>query len=129
MTRGAQVALMGAAFLAGSGLTRQADRSWQQYDGRQWVAFAPGEKQAYLAGFLAGAGVAQAEAVAGAQADSGRVAAVLDSLDRAGALRFAHAGPVYAARLSDFFWWENHASVRLYLALRHINQGMRQAEQ
>jgi hypothetical protein len=115
--------------LAGSGLTRQADRSWQQYDGRQWAAFAPAEKQAYLAGFLAGAGLAQAEAVAGVQADSGRVAAVLDSLERAGALRFAHAGSVYAARLSDFFWWENHASVRLYLALRHINQGMRQAEQ
>jgi hypothetical protein len=93
------------------------------------VAFAPGEKQAYLAGFLAGVGLEQAEVVAGGQADSGRVGMVLDSLDRAGALQFAHGGSVYAARLSDFFWWENHASVRLYLALRHINQGMRQAEQ
>jgi hypothetical protein len=62
-------------------------------------------------------------------ADSARVAAVLDSLDRAGALHFAHGGSVYAARLSDFYWWENHRTTQLYLALRHINQGMRQAEQ
>jgi hypothetical protein len=62
-------------------------------------------------------------------ADSGRVAAVLDSLDRAGALHFAHGGSVYAARLGVFHWWENHKPERLYLALRDINQRMRQAEQ
>ena len=58
--------------------------------------------------------------------DTGRVAGLLDSLDRAGALRFAQGGAVYAARLSDFYWWENHRSVRLYLALLQVNQRMRQ---
>lgn len=115
--------------MAGGGLARQAERPWREYDGRAWLAFAPGEKQAYLAGFLTGAGLAQAQAVAGGEADSARVGAVLDSLDRAGALQFAHGGNVYAARLSDLYWYENHRSVRLYLALRQLNQGMRQAEQ
>lgn len=69
----------------------------------------------------------QATAQAGAGGtDTGRVAAVLDSLDRAGALRFAQGGAVYGARLSDFYWWENHRSVRLYLALLQVNQRMRQ---
>ncbi len=129
MRPGAVAVLAGTAFLAGSTLTRQAPRPWQRYDGSDWVGFAPGEKQAYLAGFLAGAGLTQAETVAGGVEDSERVAAVLDSLDRAGALRFAHGGSVYAARLSDFYWWQDHTSVRLYLALRHVNQGMRQGEQ
>ena len=128
MIRGAVALLVGAAFLAGRGLSEQGERPWREQDGRDWAVFAPGEKQAYLAGFLTGAGLAQAEAVAGTQADSGRLGAVLDSLARAGALRFAHGGSVYAARLSDFYWWKDHASVRLYLALRQINQGMRQAE-
>jgi len=39
------------------------------------------------------------------------------------------SGSVYAARLGDFYWWENHKPERLYLALRDINQRMRQAEQ
>jgi hypothetical protein len=124
------VILAWATFLAGTGVTYQARRTWKLYDGHEWQGFAPGEKQAYLAGFLAGAGLMQAEAVAGGGvADSGRVAAVLDSLDRAGALHFAHGGSVYAARLGDFYWWENHKPERLYLALRDINQRMRQAEQ
>lgn len=126
MNRGTAALLGVAAFLAGAGLTFQAGRPWKEYDGHEWVGFAPGEKQAYLAGFLAGAGLTQAEAVAGGvNADSGRVAAVLDSLDRAGALHFAHGGSVYAAQMSDFYWWEDHRTIRLYLALRHINQGMR----
>lgn len=134
MNRGTAALLGVAAFLAGAGLTFQAGRPWKEYDGHEWVGFAPGEKQAYLAGFLAGAGLTQAEAVGGGGqeggvADSGRVAAVLDSLDRAGALHFAHGSTVYAARLSDFYWWQDHTSVRLYLALRSVNQRMRQGEQ
>ena len=122
--------MAGAAFLAGATITHQSVRSWRSYDGQEWQGFTSGEKQSYLAGFLAGAGLTQAEVVVGsAQADSGRVAAVLDSLDRAGALHFAHGGSVYAAQLSDFYWWEDHRTIRLYLALRHINQGMRRSDE
>jgi hypothetical protein len=130
MTRGQAILLASAAFLAGATLTHQRERPWRVYDGQEWQRFTFSEKRAYLAGFQSGAGLTQAEAVAGGEkSDSGRVAAVLDSLDRAGALRFAHGGNVYAARLSDFYWWEDHRTIRLYLALRHINQGMRQTEE
>lgn len=130
MNRGHAILLASAAFLAGATLTHQSERSWQIYDGREWQGFGSGEKRAYLAGFLAGAGLTQAEGVAGGEnTDSGRVAAVLDSLDRAGVLRFAQGGSVYASRLSDFYWWEDHRKTRLYLALRHINQGMRHTEE
>ncbi len=129
MNRGAAL-LACAAFLAGSALTNQAERPWQAYDGQEWQRFTSAEKKSYLAGFLAGAGLTQADAVGGGEkADSGRVAAVLDSLDRAGALHFAYGGSVYSARLSDFYWWEDHRTIRLYLALRHINQGMRRTDE
>ena len=130
MKRGAAAFLASAAFLAGATITHQSGRPWRSYDRQEWQGFTSGEKQSYLAGFLAGAGLTQAEAVAGGvNADSGRVAAVLDSLDRAGALHFAHGGSVYAAQLSDFYWWEDHRTIRLYLALRHINQGMRRPDE
>lgn len=121
--------LASAAFLAGASVRPEAERSWEAYDGQEWQGFTSGERRAYLAGFLAGAGLMQAEAAAGGKtADSGRVAAVLDSLDHSGALRYALGGSVYAARLSDFYWWENQRTIRLYLALRSINQGMRRTE-
>jgi hypothetical protein len=127
--RGA-VLFVSAAFLAGAVLTHQSERPWRAYNGQEWQGFTSGEKHAYLAGFLAGAGLTQAELVAGGgKADSGRVAAVLDSLDRAGALHFAHDGSVYSAQLNDFYWWEDHRTIRLYLALRHINQGMRHTDE
>jgi hypothetical protein len=76
---------------------RTERRTGKLYDGHEWQGFAPGEKQAYLAGFLAGAGLMQAEAVAG------------------GVGRFLLVGELQAELL--------------YLALRDINQRMREAEQ
>lgn len=106
-------------------MANQRERAWRDYDGREWVGFAPREKQAFVTGFLAGAGLAEAELAASGEADSGRVHGALDSLTRAGAQRFAHGSMVYATQLDEFYWWENHVPVRLYLALRHINDGMR----
>jgi hypothetical protein len=28
---------------------------------------------------------------------------------------------VYVSQLDDFYWWENHVPVPLYLALRDVN--------
>lgn len=110
-------------------MSRQDGPTWREYGGRQWVSFAPAEKRAYVAGFLAGAGLLQGELVAGDHADSARVRVAVDSLARTGGLRFALDHMVYATRLDDFYWWENHVPVRLYLALRGLNDRMRAGQQ
>jgi hypothetical protein len=120
----ATLLLVAGAFVVGRATARQDDTPWREYDGHQWASFAPKEKQAYVAGFLAGTGLAAAEAAAGAAADSARVHGVLDSLERSGGLRFAYGHMVYANQLDEFYWWDNHVPIRLYLALRDINDGM-----
>lgn len=105
----------------------QADRGWAVFDGREWTQFAPAEKRAYVAGFLAGAALADA-ARAGA-ADSTALRAAVDSLFRGGELRFPFGETVYATQLDEFYWWENHVPTRLYLALRDINQRLKRHEQ
>jgi hypothetical protein len=121
------LALSGAVLLA-AGVTfglraSQEPRRWVALDGRDWTQFAPQEKRAYVAGFLAGA--------AGTASTSGDTAAIrrtVDSLHRAGALRFPFGHMVYATQLDEFYWWDNHVPVPLYLALWSINQRLRQQQ-
>ena len=81
------------------------------------------------AGFLGGAGVRDAAALAGAAADSGALHHALDSLYTAGALRFAYGEMVYATQLDEFYWWENHVPVPLYIGLRELNEKMRKGQE
>lgn len=118
-----------AAFGAGRATAPQGVGVWREYDGRAWAAFAPREKQAYVAGFLGGAGLSDAAAVTGASADSGAIHHALDSLYRAGALRFAYGEMVYATQLDEFYWWENHVPVPIYLELRELNEKMRKGQE
>lgn len=118
-------AMAGAAVLGGGLVVRagagQEPRRWAALNGRDWTRFAPKEKEAYVAGFLAGA------ANAGTRSnDTTVVRARVDSLHRAGALQFPFGHTVYANQLDDFYWWENHVPVPLYLALSTINQRLRQ---
>ena len=57
--RAAAIAVAGAALLGGGlvvgARAAQEPRRWVTLDGRDWTQFAPKEKQAYVAGFLAGA--------------------------------------------------------------------------
>jgi hypothetical protein len=121
----AAIAVTGAALLC-VGLVvgaraAQEPRRWVTFDGRDWTAFAPKEKQAYVAGFLAGA----ADAAAGSR-DTAVIRTTVDSLYRAGALQFPFGHMVYANQLDEFYWWENHVPTPLYLALSSINQRLRQ---
>lgn len=118
-----------AAFGAGRATAPQGTRTWRAYDGHAWAAFAPREKEAYVAGFLAGAAVSDAAAVAGASADSGALHHALDSLYGAGALRYAYGEMVYATQLDEFYWWENHVPVPLYIELRDLNEKMRRGQE
>ncbi|GEM_PF-830082 len=119
--------------------------------GDYWSSLPPAGKDAYLTGFLAGAG---AEQVATARAgpdthgdahsdahsdahgdahgdargrahvpsvDGAHVAAAAESLHVAHALRFRFAPSVYASQLDDYYWWRDHASTPIIDAMTEIN--------
>ena len=73
-----------------------------QPTGEWWIRLPPSEKELWLEGFLAGAGI--------------------DSTALRPAERFRFAPTVYAAQLDDFYWWSNHRSTPVVDALRTINQ-------
>ena len=118
--RATVVGLAGAALLVASLQASQEPRRWMALDGRDWTQFAPKEKQAFVAGFLAGAAGAAAN-----NADTALIRRTVDSLYRGGALRFPFGDMVYATQLDEFYWWENHVPVPLYLALSSINQRLK----
>lgn len=126
--------LLGTALLAAvltGGLTAsQEPRRWVALDGRDWSQFAPREKRAYVAGFLAGVGLADGEqrgggGASGASPDTAAVRRAVDSLYRVGGLRFPFGHMVYATQLDEFYWWDNHVPTPLYLALRDINRRLK----
>jgi hypothetical protein len=116
----AGAALLGAS-LAVDARAAQEPRRWMTLDGRDWTQFAPQQKQAYVAGFLAGAAAA-----ATSNPDTAVIRATVDSLYQAGGLRFPLGHMVYATQLDEFYWWDNHVPIPLYLALSSINQRMNQ---
>ena len=119
------LAVVAGAALLGGGLVARASaaeesRRWTALDGRDWTQFAPKEKAAYVAGFLAGAANAAAST-----SDTAVTRAMVDSLYRTGALQFPFGHMVYANQLDEFYWWDNHVPIPLYLALSSINQRLR----
>jgi hypothetical protein len=99
----------------------QEPRSWVALDGRDWTQFVPGEKRAYVAGFLAGAAGSATNTL-----DTAVIRKSVDSLYRAGGLRFPFGHMVYATQLNEFYWWDNHVPIPLYLSLSSINQQLLQ---
>jgi hypothetical protein len=117
----AGMALLGGGLVMGAGAAQRSPR-WTVLDGRDWTDFAPKEKEAYVAGFLAGAANAAVTA-----ADTAVIRATVDSLYRTGALQFPFGHMVYANQLDEFYWWDNHVPTPLYLALSSINERLRQS--
>lgn len=118
--------LLAAVFAVGEGggtTATQDERRWVAFDGREWAQFAPREKRAYMAGFLAG--VALAEGERATPPDTAALHRAVDSLYRVGGLRYPFGHMVYATQLDEFYWWDNHVPVPLYLALRNINERLR----
>jgi hypothetical protein len=119
------LAVIAGAALLGGGLAVRASAApepsrWTALDGRDWTQFAPKEKEAYVAGFLAGAANAAAST-----SDTALIRMTVDSLYRTGALQFPFGHMVYANQLNEFYWWDNHVPIPLYLALSTINQRLR----
>jgi hypothetical protein len=116
----AAMGLLGAGLVVGASAA-QEPRRWVNLDGRDWTQFAPKEKEAYVAGFLAGAANAAAST-----SDTAVIRTKVDSLYRTHALQFPFGHRVYANQLDEFYWWDNHVPTPLYLALSTINQRLRQ---
>jgi len=112
--------LLGGGLVVGASAAENPPR-WSALDGRDWTQFAPREKEAYVAGFLAGAANA-----AVSTSDTAVIRTTVDSLYRTGALQFPFGHLVYANQLDEFYWWDNHIPTPLYLALSAINQRLRQ---
>lgn len=98
-------------------------------NGVDWAAYSPREKQAYLSGFIAGAGAEQARALAVLAGDSLDSSAVSSSaitrLKDEQQLRFSYAPSVYAAQIDDFYWWEDHRQIPIVDVMVTINRQMR----
>lgn len=112
----AGAALLGGGLVVGASAAEQP-RRWTALDGRDWTQFAPKEKEAYVAGFLAGAANG-----AVSNGDTAVIRITVDSLSRTGTLQFPFGHMVYANQLDEFYWWGNHVPTPLYLALSAINQ-------
>lgn len=118
-SRASGAVLLAVVCAGGWATAAQTERRWLEFDGREWTQFAPREKRAYVAGFLAGAALADGERVG--LRDTTLLRQAVDSLYRVGGLRYPFGQMVYATQLDEFYWWDNHVPTPLYLALRDIN--------
>jgi hypothetical protein len=97
------------------------ERHWLGVNGADWRRMEPDARLAYVEGFLAGAALGQA--AAGAR-DSAGVRRTLEQLRREGGLRFPFRANVYAARISDYYWWENHIPLPTWNAFMEVNTAL-----
>jgi hypothetical protein len=108
-----------AAVLTGAAWSRQdPGRHWLAVNGADWRRMDPDIRVAYVEGFLAGAALGQAAARA---RDSVDVRVVIEKLRREGRLRFPYGANVYATRISDYYWWENHVPLPTWYAFLEVN--------
>ena len=127
---GGLICVLGA-FVAGrdSGPAATQPRHPALKTGVDWAAYGPKEKDAYLSGFIAGAGAEQARALAALAGDSLDSSAVSSSaitrLKDGKQLRFSYAPSVYTAQIDDFYWWVDHRDVPIVDVLITINRQVR----
>jgi hypothetical protein len=102
-------------------LHRQQDP--RELTGQQWVTLEPAARQAWLQGFLEGAATSQA--LAAGAADSAALHTTIARLRREGDLAFPFAPHVYAARVADFYHYENLRPLPVWYAMWEINKTVR----
>ena len=118
-------ALVAAGFVAGR--AAGPDRHWSVQDGTDWRALGPEAQRSWADGFLAGAGFALAAGSAGPGAtppDSAALRRSMAELSRAGQFRFPYGANVYVARVSDYFWWENHRPLPIWYGFWEVNASL-----
>jgi len=116
------VAVLGVAagsFLTAGYMSARQDRTWFELDGRDWIAMEAPQRVAWTQGFLAGRAVGQLpDSVA---RDTIALVQGLNQLRRGGALAFPYAPSLYASRMSDYYYWENHRPHALWWAMLDVN--------
>jgi hypothetical protein len=95
--------------------------------GREWVAFDPAARQAWLEGFLAGAAVGQV--MQEGAADSSALRTAIATLRRQNGLTFPYGANVYRARVDDFFYWESERPQPVWYAIWVVNRHLKRSQQ
>ncbi|HMA02817.1 MAG: hypothetical protein ACM34L_07920 [Gemmatimonas sp.] len=90
-----------------------------QLAGRDWQKFGPKEKEAYLAGFIAGA--ATVHSTQGSASVDTTPSKAIDVQRAAKALPFPYSVSVYASQIDDFYWWQNHLDVPIVDVMARTN--------
>lgn len=111
--------LLGWGFAAEAGSPEPHPLEW---DGHRFVEFSPEAKQAYLGGFIAGAGASQAYSIL---TDSGFDADLLEEhlgkLRADGELSFPYAPNLYHARLHDYYFYVDRLERPIYRVISELN--------
>lgn len=94
---------------SGSAASREPRQGPEQLAGTDWKGFGSKEKEAYLAGFIAGAALVRSDS-GGMGADT-TPSRKIDSMRVAKRLPFPYSVSVYASQIDDYYWWENHLPV------------------
>jgi hypothetical protein len=90
-----------------------------QLAGRDWQGFGPKEKEAYLAGFIAGAALIRGDSTVGSTDTTPSKA--IDVMRAAKQLPFPYSVSVYASQLDDYYWWQNHLDVPIVDVMARTN--------
>jgi hypothetical protein len=111
---------LGLGILLGSGaIPARSLQSPAQLAGRDWQRFGPKEKEAYLAGFIAGA--ATVHGSAGGVSTDTMPSKAIDVMRAAKQLPYPYSVSVYASQIDDYYWWENHLDVPIVDVLARTN--------
>jgi hypothetical protein len=101
---------MGFGLLVGSRIAKAGQQGATQLAGHDWKEFGPKEKDAYVAGFIAGAAVRGTRATWTSAIDTTPSKAI-DAMRAAKQMPFPFSVSVYASQIDDYYWWENHLDV------------------
>jgi len=115
---------LGLGIVLGSGaIPPRSLQAPAELAGRDWQKFGPKEKEAYLAGFIAGA--AMVHSSGGALSTDTTPSRAIDVLRAAKQLPFPYSVSVYASQIDDFYWWQNHLDVPIVDVLARTNLQLR----
>jgi hypothetical protein len=115
---------LGLGIVLGSGpIPASSFQSPAELAGRDWQKFGPKEKEAYLAGFIAGAATVRSNA--GATGTDTTPSKAIDVMRAAKELPFPYSVSVYASQIDDFYWWQNHLDIPIVDVLARTNLQLR----
>lgn len=116
---------IGLVIVLGSGTAarREPSQGPEQLAGKDWKGFGSKEKDAYLAGFIAGAAVARSDSN-GTGVDT-TPSRKIDAMRATKQLPFPYSVSVYASQIDDYYWWEDHLSVPIVDVLARTSLQLR----